>query len=463
MSKPLIEPRTLKGFRDFLPDRMMVREQILETARRVYRSYGFAPIDTPALEHFEILAGKGSEETDRQMYHFRDAGERHVGMRFDLTVPLARFVSQHAQTLGLPFKRYHMATVWRGESPQAGRYREFMQCDYDTIGTTSLVSDIETILVAHDLIDALGIERFRVRVNNRKLLEGLIQQTGLGIHTTAVLRSIDKLPKASLAIVADEIATETGISREYAADMARGLAAVPGESIESALDRVAGMTDENGPAQQGLDELRLVVAGALAAGVPRDRLQVDLTIARGLDYYTGTILETFLDELPGIGSICSGGRYDNLTQMFSRTPMPGIGASLGLDRLIAALEELGRCGSRSSPASVLIVQFSPEMMLNGLQLAAELRRAGLNVEVYPEPKKVGMQLKYADRKGIGFAIIQGPDELAEGIVQVKQLASGQQIAVPVGERAGHLAGWLKKSLAGGELPVDDGTTGVTEP
>ncbi len=447
MSTPLIEPRTLKGFRDFLPDRMLLRESILATARQVYRSYGFAPIDTPALELFEVLAGKGSEETDRQMYHFNDAGDRHVGMRFDLTVPLARFIAQHGPALGLPFKRYHLATVWRGESPQAGRFREFMQCDYDTIGTTSIVSDIETVLVAHDLMVALGIERFQIRVNNRKVLNGLLRRLGLADHSTVVLRAIDKLARVGAHAVGAEIVAGTGCDGLAASTVVRGLAArnEPAEATLGRLDELAG-EDELGKA--GAIELKQLVAGVAAAGVASGRVVIDLSIARGLDYYTGTILETFLDDLPAIGSICSGGRYDNLTQMFSKTPMPGVGASLGLDRLIAALEELGRAGTTQSPAQVLVVQFDAGMTDWYLRLAADLRRAGIPTELYPEAKKVGNQFKYADRKQIPLVIVAGPDEKAAGRVQVKKMADGSQAEIDVADGVDRLLDWIRSALAG---------------
>ena len=214
MSETLIKPRTLSGFRDFLPAAMIPREQLMETARNVYRSYGFAPIDTPTLEHADILCGKGSEETDRQMYRFEDNGGRDVGMRFDLTVPLARFVAQHASELGMPFKRYHIATVWRGERPQAGRYREFAQCDFDTIGTTSIASDIETGMVIFDLMKAIGFDNFSIRINNRKVLNGLLEKSGLAEHSVSVLRALDKLPKIGREKVHAEMSTVTGASTE---------------------------------------------------------------------------------------------------------------------------------------------------------------------------------------------------------------------------------------------------------
>ncbi|MCH8839355.1 MAG: histidine--tRNA ligase [Planctomycetes bacterium] len=305
-----IQPRTLKGFRDYPPAAMIPREWIIETARRVYRSYGFSPIDTPALEHLEILTGKGSEETDRQLYRFEDHGGRAVGLRFDLTVPLARFVAQHIQELGTPFKRYQIANVWRGENTQRGRYREFMQCDFDTIGTTSTTADIETVLVIHDLFRALGFDEFTIRVNNRQVLSGLLEKEGLAEQSTQVLRALDKLAKIGPEAVAKELTSTAGASAQQAAAILR-LAGLGGTGAEI-LEQLEPLLDGSETGQRGLAQLGELVEAVIAAGVPAERLQLDVSIARGLDYYTGMVVETFLDELPGIGSVCSGGRYDDL-------------------------------------------------------------------------------------------------------------------------------------------------------
>lgn len=445
-----IEPRTLKGFRDYLPEAMLPRERLMETARKVYRSFGFAPIDTPTLEYFEILAGKGSEETDRQMYHFEDQGGRHVGMRFDLTVPLARFVAQHANEIGFPFKRYHIATVWRGESPQAGRYREFMQCDFDTIGTESIASDIETALVINELLSAIGFDRFQIRMNNRKVLNGLLKRYGLLDQSTAVLRAIDKLGKIGPEGVAKELRDSIAATAEQVTAII-DLTAVSGTVAEvlSQLEHLAGGEEL---AVRGLEELRQVASGALAGGVPPGRLEIDVSIARGLDYYTGSIYETFLSDLPSIGSVCSGGRYDDLAKLFTKQHLPGIGASLGLDRLLAAMEELRLLPQARTPAEVLIVQFDATALPYYLGLARELRAAGLGVEVFPEARKVGQQFKYADRRGFSAAIVAGPDEIAAGKVQLKWLADGAQAEVPVGSGTTELIAQLRSKL--GQLATD---------
>ncbi|MHB8952276.1 MAG: histidine--tRNA ligase [Pirellulaceae bacterium] len=429
----MITPRTLKGFRDYLPATMMPRERLIETAKRVYRSYGFSPIDTPALEYLEILTGKGSEETDRQLYQFVDHGGRPVGLRFDLTVPLARFVAQHAAELGTPFKRYHIATVWRGENTQRGRYREFMQCDFDTIGTTSVVADIETTLVIHDLLLAIGFTDFTIHVNNRMVLNGLLEKLELADQSTNVLRALDKLTKVGPERVIQEMQQQAAATREQALAVLRlgELQGTPDEILRQ-LDPLLAGSDKG---MTGVESLRQVMAGARAAGVPQRRVRIDVSIARGLDYYTGTIFETLLDAKPDMGSVCSGGRYDNLAGLFTRQELPGIGASLGLDRLLAAMEELGMLEKVATPAQVLIAFFSKDQLHAYLQLAAQLREAGLGVELYPEPKRLGQQLKYADLRGFRAALIAGEDELARGTCQVKDLRTGQSQEVSLQPQA----------------------------
>ncbi len=419
-----ITPRTLKGFRDYLPDVMIPREGLIETARRVYRSYGFSPIDTPALEYLEILAGKGSEETDKQLYKFQDQGGRWVGLRFDLTVPLARFAAEHFNELGIPFKRYHIATVWRGENTQRGRYREFMQCDFDTIGTRSVAADIETALVIHDLFRAIGFADFTIRINNRMVLTGLLERLGLGDRATAVLRALDKLGKIGAEAVAEEMVSAAGATAEQARQVLR-LSEISGGNDE-VLRQLDPLVAGSETGQAGVAKLKAVLDGVTAAGVPAERVRLDASIARGLDYYTGTVFETFLDALPGIGSVCSGGRYDNLAGLFTSQELPGIGASLGLDRLLAAMEELGMIEKISTPAAVFIPFFDKDHLHDYLRLAAALRAAGIGVEVFPDPKKLGQQLKYADRRGFRIALIAGADEFQAGVCQVKDLQTGEK-------------------------------------
>jgi histidyl-tRNA synthetase len=413
---------------------MMPRERLIATAQAVYRSFGYSPIDTPALEYLEILAGKGSDETDKQLYKFEDHGGRWVGMRFDLTVPLARFAAQHANELGLPFKRYHIGTVWRGENTQRGRYREFMQCDFDTIGTRSVAADIETALVIHDLVRRIGgafgrALPFTIRVNNRAVLSGLLAKLGLADKSTAILRALDKLSKVGRDRVADEMVAAAGATAEQAGQVLK-LAELSGASDE-VLGQLAPLVAGNEQGEEGIERLRQILKGAKAGGVADDALQIDVSIARGLDYYTGAIFETFLTDLPTIGSVCSGGRYDNLAGLFTKQELPGIGASLGLDRLLAALEELGMIDKVRTPAPVLIAYFDKDRLDDYLRLAATIRAGGIGVEVFPEPKKLGQQLAYADRRGFRVALIAGQREFDAGVCQLKDLARGQSRDVPL--------------------------------
>ena len=395
----------------------------METARRVFRSYGFSPIDTPALEFAEILTGKGGEESDKQLFRFNDAGGRDVALRFDLTVPLARFTAQHLAAVGTPFKRYHIAPVWRGENAQRGRYREFVQCDFDTIGTESNAADIETLLVIHDLLVALGFERFTIRVNNRLILNGVLNKLGLQDQSVGVLRVLDKLSKVGVDAVVAEMIERVGATEAQA----RQVLELANPQIT--LDQLQEMLAGNEVGLLGVNRLRELFSAIDTAGIPQERVALDVSIARGLDYYTGTIYETFLGDLPSIGSICSGGRYDNLAGLFTRERLPGVGASLGLDRLLAAMEELKLLGTQATPAPVLITQFDASRLGDYLRIGRDLRAQGINAEVYPDAKKLGKQLQYADRKGFRLALIAGSDEFAKGIWQVKNLSSGESTAV----------------------------------
>jgi len=397
----MIEPRTLKGFRDHLPAQALARERVLEIARRVYRSYGFAPIDTPALEYLEILTGKGSDETDKQLYRFQDHGGRDVGLRFDLTVPFARFVAQHVHDLGLPFKRYHMASVWRGENTQRGRYREFMQCDFDTIGTTSPVADLEMVLV-------------------------VLTRLGLADRSTAVLRSLDKLGKATGEAVAAELASQGVAAEAVAALLEMAGLSGPAADVLARLDALVGDSEQG---RAGVAALAAIVSGAREAGVPDGRVAIDPSIARGLDYYTGIVLESFLDELPALGSICSGGRYDNLAGLYTKQHLPGVGASLGIDRLLAGLEELGRVATVETPAEVFLVHFDERHLADYLRIATAIRGAGMAVEFFPEAKKVGQQLKLAAKRGFPAALVIGSDEFAAGTAQFKNLSTQQSVTI----------------------------------
>ena len=429
----MIEPRVLKGFRDYPPSLMIPRERLMETARCVYRSYGFAPIDTPALELTEVLLAKVEEgaEINKQLYRFKDAGGRDVALRFDLTVPLARFAAQHYIDLGLPFKRYHLGTVWRGESPQAGRFREFMQCDFDTIGTLSNAADVEIALVINDLFVALGFERFEIRVNNRLVLNGLLTQLGLESKTSALLRSLDKLAKIGRDKVVAEMQAEAGVTPEQAIQVI-ALAETTGSNADILAQLDQRFADNEG-ARKGVQNLREMVDVFRTAGVIEGRLRVDLSICRGLDYYTGTVYETFLLDKPDIGSVCSGGRYDNLAGSFTKQALPGVGASLGLDRLIAAMEALDKIPKTAATAPVLVLQFDANRYGDYQRMARDLRAAGIGAEVYPDPKKLKLQFQYAERRGCRIALIAGSNEFDQGVWKLKDLAREVETTVAESE------------------------------
>ncbi|MFM8892457.1 MAG: histidine--tRNA ligase [Planctomycetia bacterium] len=422
----MIEPRTLKGFRDHLPAQALAREKILDTARRVYRSYGFAPIDSPALEYLEILTGKGSEETDRQLYRFKDHGGRDVGMRFDLTVPFARFCAQHIATLGTPFKRYHMAPVWRGENTQHGRYREFMQCDFDTIGTTSPVADLETVLVVHDLLEAVVGGGFTIRVNDRRVLAGILEACGLADRATGVLRSLDKLGKASPESVAGELEAQ-GVGADVR-ERLLGISSL-GADPAAVLGGLESLVGDSSAGRAGVAALRSLLDGLRQAGVAAERVTIDPRIARGLDYYTGLVLESFLDDLPTLGSVCSGGRYDDLAGLYTKQSLPGVGASLGIDRLLTGLADLGRIELTETPAEVFLVHFDEAHLADYLRIATRLRSDGMAVELFPEAKRVGQQLKLAAKRGFRVALVIGSDEFSSGTAQLKNLATQESITI----------------------------------
>jgi len=442
----LITPRTMSGFRDYLPEVMLAREKVLEIARRVYRNYGFTPIDTPACESLDVLLGKGGDESDKLVYRVQSArGDKvEMGLRFDLTVPFARFAAQYINQLGTPFKRYAMGPVWRGERPGHGRYREFWQCDFDTIGTTSNASDIETALVINDLFTAIGFDKFEVRINNRLVLNGLLDLLGLTEKAVPLLRSLDKLPKIGREKVIEEMVTDAGVTPEQGGHLLK-LAETTGTNDE-VLNTIQGFFADSPSekATEGLTRLRELLAVAKTAGVPEGRFKIDLSICRGLDYYTGTIFETFLTDLPSIGSVCSGGRYDNLASKYTKQVLPGVGASLGLDRLIAAMEELKHplLTGQSTPAQVLIVQFDATRLGDYQRIARMLREAGIAVEVYPEAKKLGAQFQYAEKRGYKLALIAGSDEFANGVWKVKDLAKREEATVNESDLQGHIRGLL---------------------
>jgi histidyl-tRNA synthetase len=451
----LIETRPPSGFRDFPPAAMLLKERVLDTARCVYRSYGYSPIDTPAAESLDVLLGKGGGENDKLVYRVQGAKSEtaEMGLRFDLTVPFARFAARHVPELGTPFKRYAMGPVWRGERPGHGRYREFWQCDFDTIGTTANGSDIEVALVINDLFAALGFDKFELRVNNRLVLTGLLDSLGLADKSGPVLRALDKLPKVGRERVIEEMGREAAVTADQA-NRVLLLAEARGSNAE-----VLGLVEEQFGASpkvaDGVAKLRDLLAAADAAGVPAGRIRIDLSIARGLDYYTGTIYETFLggeytddkgqpQRLEGFGSVCSGGRYDNLAGLYTKQVLPGVGASLGVDRLLAAMEAMRHpwLAAGSAAAPVLILRFDGIPAGGYERAASQLRQANIGAEVYPEAKKLGVQFQYAEKRGFRLALIAGPEEFANGLWKVKELASREEQTVAAADLVSRVAALL---------------------
>ena len=426
MSKSIIEPKVLKGFRDYLPNLAILRNSMISTLQEVFSSFGFVPIDTPALEYTEILLGKGSQETDKQLFRFNDQGGRDVAMRFDLTVPLARYAAQHINELGTPFKRFHIAPVWRAEKPQRGRYREFIQCDIDIIGVKSVLADAEIINVFHHAFNALQVAH-RFRINNRQILNGFLASLQKQEASVPVLRAIDKLDKLGEDVVREELGEVPGLSTWQISQVFSFLSL--SRSNLNNRDLIIELRNHflgNDFSLKGVSELESVLLILSDVGVGDNNCKIDLSIARGLDYYTGTVLETTCLDLPEIGSICSGGRYDDLASLYTKKELPGVGASLGLDRLLGAFEALEKLPTKSSTAQVLVTVLDPSTESQCVKIANHLRNAGVNTELSLEVGKLGNQIKYANKKGIEFVVIAGSQELSRGVCSIKNLANGKQ-------------------------------------
>ncbi|MDR2070579.1 MAG: histidine--tRNA ligase [Treponema sp.] len=412
----LIEPRILKGFRDFLPAGEIERRSLVERIEAVFRMYGFVPIDTPALEYAEILLGKGGGETEKQIYRFTDHGGRDVALRFDLTVPFARFVAEHREELPLPFKRYHIAKVWRGENTQRGRYREFTQCDFDILGSESPAADFEILLVMHNTLKALDAGDVTIRMNHRGLFNRFIARLSLQDKSAEVLRTVDKLAKLGRDATEESLRELAG--GERAGEILRFIEARG--SFEETLETVTGAAGGECPESERLRLIRSFMVDTGIAG----SFVLDPSITRGLDYYTGVVFETFLNALPEIGSVCSGGRYDNLAGLYSREKLTGVGSSIGLDRLIAALESLGKAGGRSTYVKAAIVCVD-EADGGAYQVLAErFRERGVPCEVFPEAKKLTQQFVLAEKKGAQWVVIPG-EKPAESPLTLRELKTRQ--------------------------------------
>jgi len=420
----IIEPRVLKGFRDYLPDAERARASLVKKLEKTFQSFGFVPIDTPALEYSEILLGKGGGETDKQVYRFNDNGGRDVALRFDLTIPFARFMAEHVEELYLPFRRFHIAKVWRGENTQRGRYREFMQCDFDIVGTDSASADADIVLVIANAMKSLEVGPVRIRINHRGLFNRFLAAAGCADKSVFILRTVDKLEK----IGKDE--TFALLSAEVGAAMASGILNFiePEDSFTKTLDKMFGFCkSDDEEAIAARNRLSDVYEIAQSAGFS-DSIYLDPSITRGLDYYTGVVFETFLKDLPKIGSICSGGRYNELAGLYTTKQLPGVGASVGLDRLLAALDAMGKSVAGTSDPKVLLANQGEANLKSLHALASRLRARGISAEVYPEPKKLIAQYGYAEKKGVPYALLLDESSLAEGQYPLRDLVKRSTIA-----------------------------------
>ncbi len=424
-----IKPRTLSGFMELQPDKQVQMDKMRAVLAETYARYGFTPLDTPAIEAAEVLLAKGGGETEKQIYRFTK-GESDLALRFDLTVPLAKYVAANYGQLTFPFRRYQIGKVWRGERAQRGRFREFYQADIDIIGDGALdiLNEAEIPAIIYDTFTRLGLHRFRIRVNNRKVLNGFFAILGLSEQAGDVLRTIDKLDKIGADKVRELLTDTCGVTVEQADEILRFIAC-PGTSADKLafLEQYRG---RNETFDTGLDELRTVVGYLPAFGVPEENFELDLTIARGLDYYTGTVYETVLLDHPEVGSICSGGRYDDLAGYYTNKSLPGVGISIGLTRLFYILQEQNMISDAvlTAPADVLILPMTDDLSA-AVSLASMLRAGGLRVQLYSEKKKFKAKIGYADKLGIPFVIFLGEDEIAQNVCALKNMDTGEQEAV----------------------------------
>ena len=418
------EPRTLAGFMELMPNEQILFEQIKQKIEKTYQKFGFLPLDTPILELSKVLLAKAGGETEKQIYRF-EKGDTDISMRFDLTVPLAKYVAKNYGNLSFPFRRYQIGKVYRGERTQKGRFREFYQCDIDIIGDgeLSVINDAELPSVIYNIFKELGFDDFTIRINNRKILNGLFESLNKKENATEILRIIDKIEKIGKEAVIEELEKIE----------------IPSDAINKIMDfiEIEGTTDEklqklnelnikNEEFEKGLDELTQVVKYVRIFGIPEANFKVDLTIARGLDYYTGTVYETFLNQYRELGSVCSGGRYENLAEYYTDKQLPGVGISIGLTRLFYKLNELQLIkAEKKSIAEVLVVPMVQDLTVP-IQIATDLRKKGISTEVYLNDKKIKAKMKYADKLEIPYVIVVGEDEINSGIVKIKNMKTGEE-------------------------------------
>ena len=445
----IIKPRTLSGFMELLPGKQIQFERMVSILRETYASYGFAPLDTPVIEDAQILLAKGGGDTEKQIYRFTK-GDSDLALRFDLTVPLAKYVALHCNDLAFPFRRFQISKVYRGERAQRGRFREFYQADIDIIGDGKLdiLNEAEIPAIIYKVFRGFGLNRFQIRVNNRKILNGFYEMLHLSHKAGDIMRTVDKLDKIGTRKVGFMLIDELDISQDHA-DEILGFMMIKGSNQE-VLNQLEAYRGRNETFDKGLDELIAVTANLAAFGVPEENFAVDLTIARGLDYYTGTVYETTLLDHPEIGSVCSGGRYDNLAGYYIEKQLPGVGISIGLTRLFYVLDEQGLLNPAlpSAPADALVLPMTAEPA-PAIALAETLRSAGLKVQLYGEQKKFKQKMAYANKLGVPFAVLLGEDEIAEGMCSVKNMQSGEQVKLSPADAAQY----IKDALSANNGPI----------
>ena len=437
----MIKPRTLSGFMELLPGKQIQFERMTQILRSTYASYGFAPLDTPIIEDARILLAKGGGETEKQIYRFTK-GDSDLALRFDLTVPLAKYVALHCNDLAFPFRRFQISKVYRGERAQRGRFREFYQADIDIIGDGKLdiLNEAEIPAIIYKVFKGFGLSRFQIRVNNRKILSGFYAMNGLSEKSGEIMRTVDKLDKIGAEKVR-AILIESELTEAQADEILKFIGICG--SNEEVLSALESYTGKNELFDMGLQELKAVTANLAAFSVPEENFAVDLTIARGLDYYTGTVYETTLLDHPEIGSVCSGGRYDDLAGYYTEKKLPGVGISIGLTRLFYVLDEQGLLNPElpSAPADALVLPMGEAGP--AIALAEELRRGGLRVQFYGEQKKFKQKMAYADKLGVPFAVLLGEDEMAEGKCSVKNMRTGQQVTLTPREAVDYMKATLE--------------------
>ena len=422
-----VSPRTLSGFMELLPEQQMKMERMMEILRQSYSVYGFTPLDTPVIESAEVLLAKGGGETEKQIYRFMK-GESDLALRFDLTVPLAKYVAGHYGELTFPFRRYQIGKVYRGERAQRGRFREFYQADIDVIGDGKLdiINEAEIPAIIYNTFSKLGITKFKIKVNNRKILNGFYAMNGMSERAGDIMRTVDKLDKIGAEKVRQLLIDDVKML-PCKAENVLDFMAICGSNDEviAALERYRGM---DATFDQGLDELKTVTGYLAAFGVPEENFAVDLTIARGLDYYTGTVYETEMTEHPEIGSVCSGGRYDNLAEYYTDKQLPGVGISIGLTRLFYVLNEQGLLSDEivTAPCDALVIPMTEDAGF-AISAATALRAGGVRTQLYGEKKKFKAKMSYADKLKVPFVVLVGEDEINEGVVSVKNMTSGEQV------------------------------------